>query len=249
MSIPRKPFAIAGVALALFFALSASPAEAEARGRWRGGWAWRWPFFFHFHTHRPPPPPVPYYYGYGYDQGYRPAPPPPPPVAVQPAQAYYDPWPDMGFALTGLVETPHTGQLPLGGVAGALQFRTSSHSLLSLEVQSMGAHRLSDGLRRSDLDGVMAGRVFLWNAALAPYLELGGGLGRASMRQDDFEVRAVQLIGRLGLGLELRLGRHVVLDGQVAQVHRMTFDEAVDTGAFDPHERATVLRGGVSFRF
>jgi hypothetical protein len=35
----------------------------------------------------------------------------------------------------------------------------------------------------------------------------------------------------------------------VAQVHRMTFDEAVDTGAFDPHERATVLRGGVSFRF
>jgi hypothetical protein len=40
----------------------------------------------------------------------------------------------------------------------------------------------------------------------------------------------------------------VVLDGQVAQMHRLAFDE-LDSSAFEPHERASVVRGGVSIRF
>jgi hypothetical protein len=49
------------------------------------------------------------------------------------------------------------------------------------------------------------------------------------------------------VGLELRLGDHVVLDGQIAQNHAMTFDDAIE--AFDAHERATQVRGGVTLRF
>ena len=150
--------------------------------------------------------------------------------------------------MTGLVEAPQTDQLPLGGVAAALQFRTSSHSLLSLELQSLGARRPSDDPRRSDVGGLVSGRVFLWNAALAPYLELAGGLGRAELRANDLEVHAVQLLGRFGVGLELRLGRHVVLDGQIAQMHRLGFDETA-SGAFESHERATHVRGGLALRF
>jgi hypothetical protein len=261
MSMRRKSFtrfvSLVGAALALFFAVTLTPGEAEARGRWgrRGwfgggihGWFVGPPIWFHFHRRYEAPPqpaPVPYY-GYGYPQA---PPPPPPPVAVQPAYRYpeYNPL-HMGLSVAGLVEAPHTGQLPMGGVAGALQFRTSSHSMISFELQSMGARRTSDDLRRSDLAGLVSGRIFLWNFALAPYLELGGGLGRASMRANDLEVRAMQLVGRLGLGLELRLGRHVVLDGQVAQLHRLAFDE-LDSSAFEPHERASVVRGGVSIRF
>ena len=149
--------------------------------------------------------------------------------------------------MAGLVEAPQSGQLPLGGMAATMQFRTSSHSLLSLEVQSLGAHRRSDDTRRSDLAGLVGGRVFLWNAAFAPYLELAGGLGQASLRTRELEVHAVQLLGRLGLGLELRLGRHLVLDGQIAQMHRLVFDEEGDTA--EGHERATVFRGGVGLRF
>lgn len=266
---PKKTFVIAGATLALFLALSASPGEAEARHRWRRGGSWLgfalgavtgaavhgWfhhaPHWYGYEYHQypapPPPPPPPPAYGYGYGP---PPSAPPPPVAVQPGYRYtHYQWPDMGLSVSGLVESPQTGQLPLGGVAAALQFRTSARSLMSLELQSMGARRLSDDVRRSDVGGLVSGRVFLWNAAFAPYLELAGGLGRASLRESDLEVHAVQLLGRLGVGIELRLGRHVVLDGQIAQMHRLGFDEPVGAGPLETHERATHVRGGLAFRF
>jgi hypothetical protein len=266
MSMRRKPLSrfvsLVGAALALFFAMSMAPDAAEARHRWRR-WGWfgfgagvhGWfhgpPLWFHHHHRRyeapPPPPPAVPYYGYGYAV---PQAPPPPPVTVQPAYRYpqYDPL-HIGVSVAGLVAAPQSGQLPMGGVSGALEFRTSSHSMLSLELQSLSARRRSDDLRRNDLAGMVAGRIFLWNAALAPYFELAGGLGRAELRVNDLEVHASQLVGRLGVGLELRLGRHVVLDGQIAQTHRLTFDEPLASTPFEEHERAAVVRGGVSIRF
>ena len=73
-------------------------------------------------------------------------------------------------------------------------------------------------------------------------------------RSDGLEVSASQILGRFGVGLELRLGRHLVLDGQIAQLHRLRFDdEAVAVAGrpapFDRHERATEVRGGIGVRF
>jgi hypothetical protein len=203
-----------------------------------------------------PPPPPPVYY------------PPPAPVYTPPPQAYYPPapvayaaparrwdYPRVGLAVAGTVQTGRTQELPVGGVAAALQLRTSRHSLLGLELQSVGAYRPSDGTRRNDLDFLLSGRVFLWDMALAPYLELAGGVGRTSVHVSAYEAHASQLLGRFGVGLELRLGRHLVLDGQIAQLHR--FDMSDDDVAhatrpvalLDAHERAVELRGGIGFRF
>jgi hypothetical protein len=219
----------------------------------------------------PPPPPPPVYQPA--PPVYQPAPPvyvpappappppPPPPVVYAPyTQAYYSPhvrseYPRLGLALMGTVQAGWENEMPVGGAAGALQIRTSKHSLLSLELQSVGAYRPSDGTRRNDLSALLGGRVFFWNAALAPYLELAGGLGRTSLEVDALEVSASQILGRFGVGLELRLGRHLVLDGQIAQLHRVRFDddEAPVVGyrnaPFDRHERATEVRGGIGVRF
>ena len=207
----------------------------------------------------PPPPPPPVYV----PAPPAPAPPPPPPappVVYAPyTQTYYTPaarpeYPRLGLALLGTVQAGWGDTMPVGGAAGVLQIRTSRHSLLSLELQSVGAYRPSDGTRRNDLSALLGGRVFFWNAALAPYLELAGGLGRTSLEVGGFEARASQIHGRFGVGLELRLGRHLVLDGQIAQLHRLRFeDEAVavnnQPAPFDRHERATEVRGGIGVRF
>jgi hypothetical protein len=266
VSAARKFLVLASAALALVLALTASPGEAHAR-RWRHrgwfgfgagfhGWFVAPPVWFHYHRHYEAPPQVytpPPVYAHPAPAYPAPAYPYAPPPAVQPApapQVYAYPRrdrPHIGLALAGLVESPQTGQLPMGGVAAAIQFRTGSHSLMSLELQSLGAHRLSDGARRSDLAGLVSGRLFLWNAGIAPYLELGGGLGRAALRTNLPEVEAMQMVGRFGVGLELRLGNHLVLDGQIAQTHRLAFDQEI--APVDEHERATQFRGGVTLRF
>jgi hypothetical protein len=159
----------------------------------------------------------------------------------------------LGLSVAGVIQSPQSGRLPLGGVAAALQIRTSSQTLLALEVQSLGSRQGPDGPRRDELDGLVVGRVYLWDAPLAPYLELAGGLGRASVEVNAFEVTAAQLLGRIGIGLELRLGRHLALEGQIAQMHRLQLGGAPsafgDPAPMDHHERATELRGGLAFRF
>jgi len=267
-----RPVMFLSAALALVLTMTAPAGEAEARGwgrhhhGWFGGgfraWFFAPPIWFHYQRYEAPPPPPPVYApppppvyapppppAYAYP--YTPPPayaPPPPPVAPQVYAYPQRDRPSIGLAFAGLVEAPQTGQLPMGGVAAGLQFRTGSHSLLSMELQSLGAHRLSDDTRRSDLAGIVSGRLFLWNAGLAPYLELGGGLGRAAVRANQLEVEAVQMVGRIGLGLELRLGEHLVLDGQIAQTHRLAFDQTA-ADAIEDHERATLFRGGVTLRF
>jgi hypothetical protein len=162
----------------------------------------------------------------------------------------------LGFSVAGVVQSPPIGGLPLGGIAAALRIQPSSQSLLALEIQSLGAEQGPDGPRRHELAGLVVGRVYLWNAPLAPYLELAGGLGRASVEMNAFEVRASQLVGRIGIGLELRLGQHLALEGEIAQVHRLRLgdDPSYDSdpccaALLDHHERATELRGGLAFRF
>jgi hypothetical protein len=274
----KRPLVILSAAAILFTALAVHPQEAQARHRhWRMRGAvgaviagavlaeivgatvdahiFLPPVSVHVESHPapPPPPPPPCCY----------APPPPPP----PAPIYYvespppppraRDFPQLGLALSGTVQSGGTDLPAVGGVAAALQFRTSRKSLLALELQSVGARRESDLTRRTDLAALLAGRVFLWNAALAPYLELAGGLGRTSQEVDGWQGSASQLLARIGLGLELRLGRHVVLDGQLARLHRLRVGDGnhhhMASGAlgapFDEHERATEIRFGGALRF
>jgi hypothetical protein len=197
----------------------------------------------------PPPPPPPCCY----------APPrvwaPPPPMVMAAPPPAEEPEPlHMGLAVSGLLQSAGPGQ-STAGVAAALQVRTSPRSLFALEIQSLASDRQPTRSRRDDVAGLMAGRLFLWDAALAPYLELAGGLGHASIDTQAQAVSTSQLIGRAGVGIELRLGPHLVLDAQFAQVHRLRLDDAASTvAASDPafigrHEQSTELRGGLGYRF
>jgi hypothetical protein len=285
MSMANRSSLVAGAALAAFLAAALAPSDAHARHGWRvrgrvgavigavladvviGAaveaaspppvWVAPYP--------QPVPVPVPYAPP---PVVYAPPPPPccyvapapaPPMVVMQAAPPVREDYPRVGLAFGGLVDSPRSGQMPVGGVVGALQVRTSSHSLMLLELQSLGARRISDDLERSELVGLLGGRVFPWDAFLTPYLELAGGFGRASVEANGYAVHASQLVGRIGVGLELRLGRHLVLDGAVAQVHRLRMDgdgsSRLDLASAEPfaaigeHERATEIRGGLAFRF
>jgi hypothetical protein len=213
----------------------------------------------------PPPPPPPVYRAAPYYVPppccYQPPPPPPayvpPPAVVYQPAPIYRPAPTVGLAVDGLFQAPQSGQMALAGAAAALQVRTSPLSLFALEVQSLNGHRIADDTRRNDLAGLVAGRLYFWNAPLVPYLDIGAGLGRTLVSADGLEVHASQVVGRAGLGLELRLGRHVVLQGQVAQVHQLRVGDVpapAPAGAgpalvIGRHERSTELRGGLALRF
>jgi hypothetical protein len=196
----------------------------------------------------PPPPPC----------CYEPQPPPPPPVVAQPA---YEPelvLPRMGVSVAGLLQSPRSGQSPVAGIAGALQLRTSPHSLFTIELQSLSAEHEPSGDQRRDLAALFGGRLYPWNAVLAPYLELAGGFGRVSMSGGGLEASTSQLLGRVGLGLEMRLGPHLVLDGAVAQVHGLRLDDPATGSAAAPasdplfighHEQWTEIRGALAYRF
>jgi hypothetical protein len=142
----------------------------------------------------------------------------------------------------------------MAGGALSLQARTSSRSLFALELQSLASAREAlDGRSRTDLGALLSGRFFLWNAAVAPYLDLAGGMGQAFVDAGSLHARAPQFIGRIGVGLELRLGPHLVLEAQVADVHRLRLDAGGPSIAaaalIGDHERSTELRGGVALRF
>ena len=191
---------------------------------------------------------------------------PPPPPFVVAATPALPPEPEplrFGLLVNGLFQSSATsssaGQSAIAGMAATLQMRTSRHSLVGLEVQSLTSEEQSTGqstrTRRDEQAGLLVGRLFAWDAALAPYLELAGGLGHASIDTQALEVSASQIIGRAGVGIEMRLGPHLVLDAQVAQVHRFRVDDQSRTvAANDPtfigeHEQSTEVRGGLGYRF
>jgi hypothetical protein len=195
----------------------------------------------------------------GYEQQY--------PYPYQPAPYYQPPappepiwWrPEFRLSLAGVVQSPSSDQMPVGGVAAGLQVRTSTLTMMGLELQSLGARRFSGNESRSQTDGLVTGRFFLWDAPLVPFLEVAGGIGHASVEAGGFTAEASQLVGRVGLGLELRLGRHLVLEGELARTGRLTMGDPADQNVAylaDPgapfiadHEGATEARAALSLRF
>jgi hypothetical protein len=159
------------------------------------------------------------------------------------------PWPRFGVGLSGLVATSAGGAVS-GGSAGTLQLRTSANSLFYLELQASRADRPWDGLERQDVAGLMGARLYLWDAWLTPYLDVAAGFGEASFRCCATRLEAAQFVGRYGAGLELRLGEHLALEAQLAQVHRLRVDDDPTYAVpLDDHESAVEVRGGIAFRF
>jgi hypothetical protein len=187
------------------------------------------------------PPPAPYYA--------------PPPAVVQPAP--YVVGPEMRISLSGVMQNPRSDyQLPVGGVGLGLQTRTSTLTMLGLELQALGADRPSHDEKRSQLDALVTGRLFFWDGCLVPFVELAGGIGQAAVEAGGFSTDATQLVGRVGLGLELRLGRHLAFEGALARTGRwaMGDDDTVaylrESGPFiESHESATEGRLGLALRF
>jgi hypothetical protein len=63
-------------------------------------------------------------------------------------------------------------------------------------------------------------------------------------------VSSSHLVGRYGLGLELRLGRHLALQGQIAQMHRLSFEtEDHYLAPTSEHRRSLELNAGAVLRF
>jgi hypothetical protein len=279
MATRIRSFVIAGATLAMFLTTALSSRDAHAHrgwGRGRGG-----PSLGGFIAGAivgaavgavlTPPPPVEVYSQpvYPYPPPPPPpapppccyAPPPPPVVFVQPGRPERDP--EVGLAASAVFQSPRTGQMAVGGVAVDLQLLASPHTMLALELQSLGMHDLTRDERRTQLDGLLAGRLFLWDAALAPYFELAGGIGRTSVEVSGYDSAAAQLVGRAGFGLELRIGRHLVFDGGLARTSRLRLDrdrpERGSLAGFEPpssvvvaiddYESATEARIGLGFRF
>lgn len=197
----------------------------------------------------PPPPPVvvhtyaPYY---GARVVVAPAPPPPVMVVSEPPQ----PGPTIGISLSGVAQSLPDSDMSTSGGALSLQLRTSPHAMFSLELQSLQAERAWDGLRRSDAAVLVGTRLFPWDWTLSPFLDLAAGVGQASFRCCAFEEHASQFLGRYGLGVELRLGRHVALDAQVSEVHRWRLDDpGLTTAPVADHERAAEVRAGLALLF
>jgi hypothetical protein len=166
------------------------------------------------------------------------------------------PAPKAGIALGGSVHAPRSGQPALGGSSLALQFGVSPRGLFALELETLRAE--GNGMRRRDTGALLAGRLYLWNAPLSLFLEGAGGAMRARHEVLGESDRATQLVARGGAGLELRLGRHLALEGRVSRVRRFRIDDRssaaqVSCGCIPAqvadHERATELRAALALRF
>jgi hypothetical protein len=153
--------------------------------------------------------------------------------------------PRVRLAIGGTVQAEGDGGAAIGGVVAAVQsgFR---HALLGVEFQSTGT-RGDERNGRHDLALLVNARLYAWRGLVAPYLEVAAGGGTTSRRLQGYESSASQLLGRFGGGVELRLGRHVVLDGGVGQVHRWSM-EPVPPRLIGEHERALELRAGLGIR-
>jgi hypothetical protein len=155
--------------------------------------------------------------------------------------------PQLRLSLGGTMQTAGSASGAMGGVAVALQAGLFRHTLLGIELQSVGTFD-EDRVRRDDVAGLVTARVLPWRGPVAPYLEVAAGVGGARVRTGGYQARTSLLLARYGIGLELRLGHHVVLDGQLAQLHRFATDGAANPYVGD-QERATELRAGLGFRF
>lgn len=244
---------LGSAALAVVSTLALLAQPAHARGGWRVGVG------ISYGPPPPPPPPVvvvrpapvvvvrPYY--------------PPPPVRVYaPAPVMVAPAPVMveqpahgpvvGLAAYGVAEVPGNEQPGTGGLALALQVRTSRHAMLLLEVEGVGAPHVPQGPRRADAAGLIGLRLLPWDGPLAMFVDLAAGLGESTFYCCGERLHSQHLVGRYGLGLELRLSPHLVLEGQLGRIHRLTYDtEDALLSPEDEHRSALDLRAGVAFRF
>ena len=121
----------------------------------------------------------------------------------------------LGLALLGTVQAGWSNEMPVGGAAGALQIRTSRHSLLSPGA-AVGRRLPAVGWHPPQRPGGPAGRpgVLLERGDRAlpgtggrSGSHLAGGRWAGGPRLADFRAASAS-------GLELRLGRHLVLDGR-----------------------------------
>jgi hypothetical protein len=246
----RRTLMLGSAALVLFSFTALTAGEAQA-----GGW--------HVHVearpvvvvrpYYPPPPPPPPVWRYA-----------PPPVVYAPPRVVYVPRPappvviqaapvqtapmNLGLSFSGVVQEPTGGEPTSGGVSFKLQSMTWSRSMLFLELQGVTSPRTRDGFQRQDGALLLGTRLFLLDGPLTPYLEVAGGLGASTFTCCGEEMNSEQLVGRYGIGLELRLGQHLAFEAQVGQIHRWNY-RTDDPTITRRTERALELHGGLSLRF
>src|SRR5262245_51896434 len=173
---------------------------------------------------QPPPPVAP--------PGSLSAPPPPPPVAAGGAEGYVierprrreQPHVGIGVAAAGF-SWPGSS---IGGGVAHLRIRSTDHFSWEFALGVLG-DKDSMGIVRHDVPLTLGLYFYLWNGVLAPY---GVGTAGGNFANEHFmgqELNASQLMAQLGGGLELRLGPHFTVGGDVRFEWRGVVDRRART--------------------
>jgi hypothetical protein len=140
------------------------------------------------------------------------APPPPPPwynAAVR-RRVFEEPHVGLGIGGTGF----SFGDTQLGGASAHLRVRASHNVTWELALGVMGG-KDEMGIERRDVPLTLGVHIYPWDSVLAPYFVAAGG---GNFVREDFQgqhIDGTQFVGALGGGLELRLGHHLTLGGDV----------------------------------
>jgi hypothetical protein len=171
----------------------------------------------------PPPPPAPRYYAPRY---YAP-PPAPVPTVVAPLPQAEEPLKWFGIGVRGGLTAVQGGEQYLG-IGGHLRLRPSKHFALDLAAERMSSRK--GEVHRIDVPVTLGGQFYILHGTVAPFLvaDIGVNFARASAEGYTLSSEAKQLVGRVGGGIELRLGRHVTLSADARYVARQRFDKEKD---------------------
>lgn len=191
------------------------------------------PYYYAPPVYQPPPPPVVYQPPQAVyaPPVYQPPPPvyqPPPPV-YQPAPVVYQPAPPvvrpqwqarfgLGGRFAGLLNTDSIGQSSQLGFGGEFLFRASRHLVLETAAEYQRTIQGGDGgLTRYDVPVTFGLRVHIGGPEwpVSPYFVFAGGIDYANLDFLHGQDVAWYAEGQIGGGLELRLGKHFALNGDI----------------------------------
>ena len=201
-----------------------------------------------------PPPPVVVYQPPPPVYVVRPEAPPPPPFYYRPEQRPRREW-GLNLHLQGAsIGKGVNGDASMGGVGFGLRYKPVPHFGLEADLDFMGGRDYSS-MKRNETAFSLNGLIFL-NPKSKGQIYLLGGIGwSAAHVQDDTsdvtlyaqrEFHYAYFGAQAGIGLELRLGRHFALNGDVRGFIRGRIDDnAQYTQEFhDSSGRSTNTSGG-----
>jgi hypothetical protein len=114
------------------------------------------------------------------------------------------------------------------GFGGHVRLRPSKHFAFDLAAERMASRK--GEIHRIDVPVTLGAQFYLTRGVFAPFIVADVGVNFARARLDGYDMssEARQIMGRVGGGVELRLGRHVTLSADARYVARHRMDKEKD---------------------